>query len=79
MMNDENYIPPKIWTWKPGNGGRFASINRPIAGATHDKTLPVGAHLFQLYSLATPNVILFRISFDPDYHCKFPQTERTVR
>ncbi|MGR3507111.1 MAG: glutathione-dependent disulfide-bond oxidoreductase [Paracoccaceae bacterium] len=50
-----SYTPPKVWTWTPGNGGQFANINRPIAGATHDKELPVGKHPFQLYSLATPN------------------------
>jgi len=49
------YTPPKVWTWNQENGGQFASINRPIAGATHDKPLPVGKHPFQLYSLATPN------------------------
>ncbi|ADO44083.1 glutathione-dependent disulfide-bond oxidoreductase [Ketogulonicigenium vulgare] len=49
------YTPPKVWTWQAGNGGAFASINRPIAGATHDKELPIGAHPFQLYSLGTPN------------------------
>lgn len=49
------YTPPKVWTWDQENGGQFASINRPIAGATHDKVLPVGKHPFQLYSLATPN------------------------
>ncbi|MDN5788074.1 glutathione-dependent disulfide-bond oxidoreductase [Pseudorhodobacter sp.] len=49
------YTPPKVWTWDQENGGTFASINRPIAGATHDKALPVGKHPFQLYSLATPN------------------------
>ena len=49
------YVPPKVWTWDKANGGQFASINRPIAGATHDKVLPRGAHGFQLYSLATPN------------------------
>ncbi|MEP1328579.1 glutathione-dependent disulfide-bond oxidoreductase [Pseudophaeobacter sp.] len=54
-MSDTSYTPPKVWTWEPGNGGQFASINRPIAGATHDKALPVGKHPFQLYSLATPN------------------------
>ncbi|MCA0938424.1 glutathione-dependent disulfide-bond oxidoreductase [Yangia mangrovi] len=53
-MNAE-YTPPKVWTWDAENGGQFASINRPIAGATHDKALPVGKHPFQLYSLATPN------------------------
>jgi GSH-dependent disulfide-bond oxidoreductase len=49
------YIPPKVWTWDAPSGGTFASINRPIAGATHDKALPVGKHPLQLYSLATPN------------------------
>ena len=50
-----DYTPPKVWTWESANGGEFASINRPIAGPTHDKELPVGKHPFQLYSLATPN------------------------
>lgn len=49
------YTPPKVWTWDKSSGGRFSSINRPIAGATHDKELPVGKHPLQLYSLATPN------------------------
>ncbi|MCZ8547862.1 glutathione-dependent disulfide-bond oxidoreductase [Mesorhizobium qingshengii] len=49
------YTPPKVWTWNKANGGAFASINRPIAGPTHDKELPVGKHPLQLYSLATPN------------------------
>jgi len=49
------YAPPKVWTWDKSSGGRFSSINRPIAGATHDKELPVGKHPLQLYSLATPN------------------------
>jgi GSH-dependent disulfide-bond oxidoreductase len=49
------YEPPKVWTWNKGSGGRFASINRPIAGPTHEKELPVGRHPLQLYSLATPN------------------------
>ncbi len=49
------YTPPKVWTWDQENGGKFASINRPVAGATHDKALPVGKHPLQLYSLATPN------------------------
>jgi len=51
----DSYTPPKVWTWDKDNGGPFASINRPIAGATHDKALPVGKHPLQLYSLATPN------------------------
>lgn len=55
MSSSSDYVPPKVWTWNKENGGRFASINRPIAGATHDKDLPVGRHPLQLYSLATPN------------------------
>ena len=51
----ESYTPPKVWTWDQENGGQFASTNRPIAGPTHDKDLPVGKHPLQLYSLATPN------------------------
>jgi GST-like protein len=55
-MNDSTaYEPPKVWTWNKASGGRFANINRPIAGPTHDKDLPVGRHPLQLYSLATPN------------------------
>ncbi|SHO65933.1 GST-like protein [Pseudoxanthobacter soli DSM 19599] len=55
-MNDSSeYTPPKVWTWEKPSGGTFASINRPIAGPTHDKELPVGKHPLQLYSLATPN------------------------
>jgi GST-like protein len=54
-MADEPYVPPKIWTWNKESGGRFANINRPIAGATHEKVLPVGKHPMQLYSLGTPN------------------------
>jgi GST-like protein len=55
MSNSADYTPPKVWTWNKANGGRFASINRPIAGPTHDKELPVGRHPMQLYSLGTPN------------------------
>ncbi|MCO4848396.1 MAG: glutathione-dependent disulfide-bond oxidoreductase [Yoonia sp.] len=51
----ETYTPPKVWTWDSENGGEWAKLNRPIAGATHDKDLPVGEHPLQLYSLATPN------------------------
>ena len=51
----EEYTPPKVWTWDKESGGRFAAINRPIAGPTHEKDLPVGKHALQLYSLATPN------------------------
>jgi GST-like protein len=55
MTDAAEYTPPKVWTWNKENGGRFANINRPIAGATHEKDLPVGKHPLQLYSLATPN------------------------
>ncbi len=55
MTTDTEYTPPKVWEWKQPSGGRFANINRPIAGATHDKELPVGKHPIQLYSLGTPN------------------------
>jgi GSH-dependent disulfide-bond oxidoreductase len=55
MSSSSEYVPPKVWTWNKPNGGQFASTNRPIAGATHDKELPVGRHPLQLYSLATPN------------------------
>ena len=53
--NQDEYVPPKIWEWDQESGGRFANINRPIAGATHDKELPIGDHPIQLYSLGTPN------------------------
>ncbi|MBK6468730.1 MAG: glutathione-dependent disulfide-bond oxidoreductase [Rhodobacter sp.] len=54
-MTDTDWTPPRVWTWEQPSGGTFASINRPIAGATHDKDLPRGDHPLQLYSLATPN------------------------
>jgi GST-like protein len=57
MTDAPEYTPPAIWTWNKESGGRFANINRPIAGPTHDKDLPVGRHPLQLYSLATPNGI----------------------
>jgi GST-like protein len=55
MSSQDDYTPPKVWTWNKASGGRFANINRPIAGPTHDKDLPVGRHPMQLYSLGTPN------------------------
>lgn len=55
MTGPADYTPPKVWTWNKASGGRFANINRPIAGSTHEKELPVGRHPLQLYSLATPN------------------------
>lgn len=63
-MTHETYTPPKVWKWEPGNGGKFANINRPISGATHDKSLPLGEQPFQLYSLATPNGIKVTIMFE---------------
>ena len=55
MSDATDYVPPKVWTWDKESGGRFANINRPIAGPTHDKDLPIGKHPLQLYSLGTPN------------------------
>ena len=55
MTDETTYTPPKVWTWNKENGGQFANINRPVAGPTHEKNLPVGRHPLQLYSLATPN------------------------
>ena len=59
-----DYTPPEVWTWDKASGGNFANINRPIAGATHDKELPVGEHPFQLYSLATPNGVKVTVMFE---------------
>ncbi|MCD1631162.1 glutathione-dependent disulfide-bond oxidoreductase [Marinobacter shengliensis] len=63
-MSDSTYTPPKVWKWDSSNGGRFANINRPVAGPTHDKALPVGEHPFQLYSLATPNGVKATVMFE---------------
>lgn len=62
-MSDD-YVPPKVWTWNKESGGRFAAINRPIAGPTHDKELPVGKHPLQLYSLGTPNGVKVTIMLE---------------
>ncbi len=64
MSEQSTYTPPKVWTWDSESGGRFANINRPIAGATHDKDLPVGKHPMQLYSLATPNGVKVTIMLE---------------
>ena len=64
MPTDTAYVPPKVWTWDQQSGGRFASINRPVSGPTHDKVLPVGEHPFQLYSLGTPNGVKVTIMFE---------------
>ncbi len=63
-MTDSTYTPPRVWKWHPGNGGKFASVNRPIAGSTHNEALPVGEHPFQLYSLATPNGVKVSVMFE---------------
>ncbi len=60
----DTYEPPKVWTWETKSGGQFANINRPIAGATHDKDLQIGKHPFQLYSLATPNGVKVTVLFE---------------
>jgi len=64
MTNAADYTPPKVWAWNKENGGAFANINRPIAGPTHDKELPVGKHPFQLYSLGTPNGVKVTIMLE---------------
>ena len=64
MTEPASYEPPRVWTWDKESGGQFAKINRPIAGATHDKDLPVGRHPFQLYSLATPNGVKVTVMFE---------------
>jgi GST-like protein len=63
-MSETTYTPPKVWTWNKESGGRFANINRPIAGPTHDKDLPVGRHPMQLYSLGTPNGVKVTIMLE---------------
>ncbi|GAA3900562.1 glutathione-dependent disulfide-bond oxidoreductase [Halomonas cibimaris] len=63
-MHDTSYTLPRVWQWETDNGGKFAGTNRPTAGATHDKALPVGEHRFQLYSLATPNGVKASIMFE---------------
>ena len=64
MSDTQDYTPPKVWVWDKSSGGRFANINRPISGPTHEKELPVGRHPFQLYSLATPNGQKVTIMFE---------------
>lgn len=64
MTEQTDYVPPRIWTWDSENGGAFASINRPVSGATHEMQLPVGKHPFQLYSLATPNGVKVTIMLE---------------
>lgn len=63
-MSNNEYQPPKVWTWDKSSGGKFANINRPISGSTHDKELPIGEHSLQLYSLATPNGVKVTIMLE---------------
>ena len=74
-MTTEKYTPPDVWTWDAENGGKFANINRPISGATHEKELPVGDHPFQLYSLATPNGVKVTIMFEELLEAGFDEAE----
>src|SRR5579872_5851496 len=64
MTDASDYTPPKVWTWNKASGGRFANINRPISGSTHEKELPVGKHPLQLYSLGTPNGVKVTIMLE---------------
>ena len=64
MSDTPEYTPPKVWTWNKESGGRFAAINRPIAGPTHEKTLPIGKHPLQLYSMGTPNGVKVTIMLE---------------
>ncbi|MEX3014279.1 glutathione-dependent disulfide-bond oxidoreductase [Gymnodinialimonas hymeniacidonis] len=75
MARQEEYTPPKVWTWDKENGGEWASLNRPIAGATHDKELPVGEHPFQLYSLGTPNGVKVTVLFEELLEAGFSDAE----
>ena len=64
MSNSQNYTPPQKWQWDKENGGKFANINRPISGHTHEKDLPIGIHPFQLYSQGTPNGVKVTIMLE---------------
>ena len=74
-MSDAAYTPPKVWQWQQGNGGKFANINRPVAGSTHQKDLPVGEHPLQLYSLATPNGVKVTILLEELLEAGFAEAE----
>ncbi|GHB43488.1 thiol:disulfide oxidoreductase [Pseudovibrio japonicus] len=75
MSDSQEYTPPKVWKWDQESGGRFANINRPIAGPTHDKDLPVGKHPLQLYSLATPNGVKVTIMLEELLAAGFTEAE----
>lgn len=74
-MSHQEYTPPKVWTWNTENGGKFASINRPTSGATHEQALPRGAHPLQLHSLATPNGVKVTILLEELLEAGFEQAE----
>jgi GST-like protein len=75
QMSKDSYVPPRVWTWDKDNGGQFASINRPIAGATHERELPRGKHPLQLYSLATPNGVKVTIMLEELLEAGFSEAE----
>lgn len=75
MTNSTDYTPPKVWKWEAENGGEFASINRPIAGATHELELPKGKHDLQLYSMATPNGVKITVMLEELLELGFDQAE----
>ena len=75
MTNTTDYTPPKVWKWEAENGGEFASINRPIAGATHEQELPKGEHDLQLYSMATPNGVKITVMLEELLELGFDQAE----
>src|SRR5258708_23751064 len=79
MTDSPAYTPPNIWVWNKESGGRFASINRPIAGPTHDKELPVGPHPLQLYSLATPNGVKVTVMLEELLALKMSGAEYDAR
>lgn len=74
-MSNASYQPPKVWTWDQESGGKFAKINRPTAGATHQQTLPTGEHSLQLYSLATPNGVKVTILLEELLEAGFAEAE----
>ena len=74
-MTNNTYQPPKVWQWNKASGGKFANINRPVSGATHEQKLPVGKHPYQLYSLATPNGVKVTILFEELLEAGFAKAE----